>query len=176
MRAATEFCYAPIIQSRSTSSGFDPRSTAKSSTKLIARKGVFLIHVGLRYKCYRASLGRNITVDPSKVGTHPPLHVAAPEFTARTRNSNLLVFLRSEAVRQMRDGKTLCDVHQLTVEEVLRTKGGEDLAGEWSDFWRTSTFVSRWLKDFCRSQSSNDCPAYTQVRCTHLYQHYEDVS
>lgn len=65
--AATEFCYTPIIQSRSTTTGYDLRSTAESSMDLIAHKGVFLIAVGLRYKGYCANLGRSIIVDPSKV-------------------------------------------------------------------------------------------------------------
>jgi len=66
--ASTEFCYSPIIQSRSTSTGYDLRSTAESSADTIAHKGVFLIAVGMRYKGYCANLGRSIIVDPSKVG------------------------------------------------------------------------------------------------------------
>ena len=74
--AATEFCYTPIIQSRSTSTGYDLRLTAESSIDPIAHKGVFLIAVGLRYKGYCANLGPGIVVDPSKVSTRPPLRVA----------------------------------------------------------------------------------------------------
>jgi nucleosome binding factor SPN SPT16 subunit len=65
--ASTEFCYSPIIQSRSTTTGYDLRSTAESSSDTIAHKGVFLIAVGMRYKGYCANLGRSIIVDPSKV-------------------------------------------------------------------------------------------------------------
>jgi nucleosome binding factor SPN SPT16 subunit len=66
--ASTEYCYSPIIQSRSTSAGYDLRSTAESSSDTIAHKGVFLIAAGMRYKGYCANLGRSIIVDPSKVG------------------------------------------------------------------------------------------------------------
>ncbi|KAG1833787.1 hypothetical protein EV424DRAFT_1612730, partial [Suillus variegatus] len=65
--APTEFYYSPIIQSRSTTTGYDLRSTAKSSSDTIAHKGVFLIAGGMRYKGYCANLGRSVIVDPSKV-------------------------------------------------------------------------------------------------------------
>ncbi|KAG8217204.1 FACT complex subunit SPT16 [Butyriboletus roseoflavus] len=104
---ATEFCYTPIIQSRSTSTGYDLRSTAESSTDLIAHKGVFLIAVGLRYKGYCANLGRSIIVDPSK---------------EQEEIYNLLVSLQSEVVREMKDGKTLRDVYHFTVEYIREKK------------------------------------------------------
>lgn len=83
---ATEFCYTPIVQSRSTGTGYDLRSTAESSTDLIAHKGVFLIAVGLRYKGYCANLGRSIIVDPSKVGQVFPPPTAMPDSTTGTRS------------------------------------------------------------------------------------------
>lgn len=70
---STEFCYTPIIQSRSTSTGYDLRSTAESSSDPIAHKGVFLIAVGMRYKSYCANIGRSIIVDPSKVSAFQKL-------------------------------------------------------------------------------------------------------
>ncbi|KIK92016.1 hypothetical protein PAXRUDRAFT_830348 [Paxillus rubicundulus Ve08.2h10] len=101
--ASTEFCYSPIIQSRSTSTGYDLRSTAESSTDPIAHKGVFLIAVGMRYKAYCANLGRSIIVDPSK---------------EQEEIYNLLVSLQSEIVREMKDGKTARDIYQHALEYV----------------------------------------------------------
>lgn len=64
---STEFCYPPIIQSRSTRSGYDLRSSAESSPDNIAHQGVLLVAVGMRYKGYCANIGRTFIVDPSKV-------------------------------------------------------------------------------------------------------------
>ncbi|KAF8126534.1 FACT complex subunit SPT16 [Boletus edulis] len=105
--AATEFCYTPIIQSRSTSTGYDLRSTAESSMDHIAHKGVFLIAVGLRYKGYCANLGRSIIVDPSK---------------EQEEIYNLLVSLQSEVIREMKDGKTLRDIYQFAAEYIREKK------------------------------------------------------
>lgn len=65
--ASTEFCYTPIIQSQTTSTGFDLSPAAESSSDDIAHKGVFLMSLGMRYKGYCANVGRSIIVDPSKV-------------------------------------------------------------------------------------------------------------
>ncbi|KIJ17069.1 hypothetical protein PAXINDRAFT_9925 [Paxillus involutus ATCC 200175] len=105
--ASTEFCYSPIIQSRSTSTGYDLRSTAESSTNPIAHKGVFIIAVGMRYKAYCANLGRSIIVDPSK---------------EQEEIYNLLVSLQSEIVREMKDGKTARDIYQHALEYVREKK------------------------------------------------------
>jgi len=67
--ASTEFCYSPIIQSKSTQSGYDLRSTAESSGDLIAHSGVFLIATGIRYRGYCANVGRTIIVAPTKVNS-----------------------------------------------------------------------------------------------------------
>jgi hypothetical protein len=64
---STEFCYSPIVQSRSSSGGYDIRSTAESSSDLMAHKGVLLVAVGIRYKGYCTNVGRSFIVDPSKV-------------------------------------------------------------------------------------------------------------
>lgn len=64
---STEFCYAPIIQSRGTTSGYDLRSNAESSADPLAHKGVLLVAVGIRYKGYCANVGRTFVVDPTKV-------------------------------------------------------------------------------------------------------------
>ena len=68
--SSTEFCYSPIIQSKSSQAGYDLKSTAESSEDLIAHSGVFLISVGMRYRGYCANVGRTIIVGPSKVVVH----------------------------------------------------------------------------------------------------------
>jgi nucleosome binding factor SPN SPT16 subunit len=62
-----EFCYPPIIISRSSKSGYDLRYTVESSNDNIAHKGVFLVAFGLRYKSYCANVGRTFIVDPNPV-------------------------------------------------------------------------------------------------------------
>lgn len=65
---STEFCYSPIIQSRSSAGGYDLKPTAESSPDDMSHKGVFLVSLGMRYKGYCANLGRTFIVDPDKVG------------------------------------------------------------------------------------------------------------
>ncbi len=65
---STEFCYSPIIQSRSSTGGYDLKPTAESSPDDMFHKGVFLVSLGMRYKGYCANLGRTFIVDPDKVG------------------------------------------------------------------------------------------------------------
>lgn len=69
---STEFCYSPIIQSRSSGGGYDLKPTAESSPDDMSHKGVFLVSLGMRYKGYCANLGRTFIVDPDKVGF--PVH------------------------------------------------------------------------------------------------------
>jgi nucleosome binding factor SPN SPT16 subunit len=64
---STEFCYSPIIQSRSSADGYDLKPTAESSPENMSHKGVFLVSLGMRYKGYCATLGRTFIVDPDKV-------------------------------------------------------------------------------------------------------------
>jgi nucleosome binding factor SPN SPT16 subunit len=92
--ASTEFCYSPIIQSRSTSTGYDLRSTAESSTDPIAHKGVFIIAVGMRYKAYCANLGRSIIVDPSKVSTCADPTLDSPQFFNRNKKRSITSWFR----------------------------------------------------------------------------------
>ncbi|KAJ7090225.1 FACT complex subunit SPT16 [Mycena belliarum] len=60
-----EFCYPPIIISRSSSTGYDLRYTAESTEDNISHKGVLLVAFGLRYKSYCANVGRTFIVDPT---------------------------------------------------------------------------------------------------------------
>ncbi|KAI5983780.1 FACT complex subunit SPT16 [Pisolithus albus] len=104
---STEFCYTPIIQSRSTSTGYDLKSTAISSADPIAHKGVILIAVGMRYKSYCANLGRSVIVDPSK---------------EQEDIYNLLLSLQSELMREMKDGVTAREVYQRALEFIKDKK------------------------------------------------------
>ncbi|EEB96318.1 hypothetical protein MPER_04568, partial [Moniliophthora perniciosa FA553] len=62
---AIEFCYSPIIISRSSKSGYDLRYTAESTEDNIAHKGVLLVAFGMRYRSYCANVGRTFIVDPT---------------------------------------------------------------------------------------------------------------
>ncbi|KAI6036867.1 FACT complex subunit SPT16 [Pisolithus microcarpus] len=104
---STEFCYTPIIQSRSTSTGYDLKSTAISSADPIAHKGVILIAVGMRYKSYCANLGRSVIVDPSK---------------EQEDIYSLLLSLQSELMREMKDGVTAREVYQRALEYIKDKK------------------------------------------------------
>ena len=62
-----EFCYPPIIISKSSKTGYDLRYTAQPTNDNIAHKGVLLVAFGLRYKSYSANVGRTFIVDPTPV-------------------------------------------------------------------------------------------------------------
>lgn len=64
---SVEFCYPPIIISKSSKSGYDLRYTVESSEDNIAHKGVFLVAFGIRYKSYCTNVGRTFIVDPNAV-------------------------------------------------------------------------------------------------------------
>ncbi|KAF7295261.1 FACT complex subunit SPT16 [Mycena indigotica] len=84
-----EFCYPPIIISRSSSTGYDLRYTAESSADNISHKGVLLVAFGLRYKSYCANVGRTFIVDPT------------PEQEAQY---NLLLSLQQELLSKIKHG------------------------------------------------------------------------
>ncbi|THH01723.1 hypothetical protein EW026_g1029 [Hermanssonia centrifuga] len=94
--ASTEFCYSPIIQSQSTSTGYDLRSSAESSPDDMAHKGVLLVALGMRYKGYCANLGRSFIVDPSK---------------EQEAIYSLLSSLQAELLTVLKDGTTARDVY-----------------------------------------------------------------
>lgn len=104
---STEFCYTPIIQSRSSNTGYDLRSTAVSTGDVIAHKGVILIAVGMRYKGYCANLGRSVIVDPSK---------------EQKEIYSLLVSLQSEVTRELKDGITAREVYHRALEYIKDKK------------------------------------------------------
>ncbi|KIP09266.1 hypothetical protein PHLGIDRAFT_103069 [Phlebiopsis gigantea 11061_1 CR5-6] len=92
-----EFCYSPIIQSQSTSTGYDLRFSAESTSDNMAHKGVLLVSLGLRYKGYCANLGRSFIVDPSK---------------EQEAIYALLVSLQADLLPLMKDGATARDAYQ----------------------------------------------------------------
>jgi nucleosome binding factor SPN SPT16 subunit len=64
---SVEFCYPPIIVSKSSKSGYDLKYTVESSDDNIAHKGVFLVSFGMRYRSYCTNVGRTFIVDPNTV-------------------------------------------------------------------------------------------------------------
>ncbi|KAG6897840.1 hypothetical protein C0992_010328 [Termitomyces sp. T32_za158] len=92
-----EFCYPPIIISRSSKSGYDLRYTVESSDDNIAHKGVLLTAFGLRYKSYCANVGRTFIVDPN------------PD---QEKQYNILLNLQSELLNFIKDGISARDVYQ----------------------------------------------------------------
>ena len=64
---SVEFVYPPIIQSQSTSTGYDIKFSAVSSTDNMAHEGVLIVAVGMKYKGYCANMARTFLVDTSKV-------------------------------------------------------------------------------------------------------------
>ncbi|TCD65412.1 FACT complex subunit spt16 [Steccherinum ochraceum] len=104
---STEFAYTPIIQSQSTSSGYDIRPSSESTSDPIAHKGVFLVSLGMRYKGYNVNLGRTYIVDPTK---------------DQQALSGLLVSLQAELLKIMVDGTPARDVYQHAVSFIKEKK------------------------------------------------------
>ncbi|OCB84155.1 FACT complex subunit SPT16 [Sanghuangporus baumii] len=100
---STEFCYAPIIQSRGTKSGYDLRSSAESSSDMMEHKGVLLVAVGMRYKGYCANVGRTFVVDPTK---------------EQEAVYSLLVSLQAELLSKMKDGVIARDVYMHAISYI----------------------------------------------------------
>ncbi|KZT26342.1 FACT complex subunit SPT16 [Neolentinus lepideus HHB14362 ss-1] len=108
---STEFCYSPIIQSRSSRSGYDLRFTAESTEDNITHEGVILVSVGMRYKGYCANMGRSFIVNPTRVGT-----------AEQEAIYGLLVSLQSSLLSYMKDGVTARDVYQHALSFVKEKK------------------------------------------------------
>ncbi|CAA7267953.1 unnamed protein product [Cyclocybe aegerita] len=94
---SVEFCYPPIIISKSSKSGYDLRYTVESSEDNIAHKGVFLVAFGMRYKSYSTNVGRTFIVDPN------------PNQEAQY---GMLLNLQAELLTFMKDGVSARDVYQ----------------------------------------------------------------
>ncbi|KAH9079223.1 FACT complex subunit SPT16 [Lactarius deliciosus] len=104
---STEFCYSPIIQSRSSTGGYDLKPTAESSPDDMSHKGVFLVSLGMRYKGYCANLGRTFIVDPDK---------------EQESVYNLLLNLQTEMLQRMKDGAVARDLYQHALSYVKKHK------------------------------------------------------
>ncbi|KAJ7074321.1 FACT complex subunit SPT16 [Mycena amicta] len=102
-----EFCYPPIIISRSSSTGYDLRYTAESTNDNISHKGVLLVAFGLRYKSYCANVGRTFIVDPT------------PEQEAQY---NLLLSLQQELLGKIKDGVSAHDAYEAALSFVKEKK------------------------------------------------------
>ncbi|KAF7322686.1 FACT complex subunit SPT16 [Mycena chlorophos] len=102
-----EFCYPPIIISRSSSSGYDLRFTAESTEDSISHKGVFLIAFGLRYKSYCTNVGRTFMVDPT------------PEQEAQY---TLLLSVQEELLRKIKDGISASAAYEVALSVVKEKK------------------------------------------------------
>ncbi|KIL69574.1 hypothetical protein M378DRAFT_7423 [Amanita muscaria Koide BX008] len=98
-----EFCYPPIIISKSSKTGYDIRYTAQPSDDNIAHKGVLLVAFGLRYKSYSANVGRTFIVDPNP---------------AQEKQYNLLFSLQAELLSYIKDGISARDIYQFTFDYV----------------------------------------------------------
>ncbi|KAI0747959.1 FACT complex subunit SPT16 [Daedaleopsis nitida] len=104
---STEFCYPPVIQSQSTSSGYDISPTAESTQDDISHKGVLLVAVGMRYKSYCANLGRSFIVDPSK---------------EQENIYSLLVSLQAEVLLRLKDGAVAREIYHHALSVVKEKK------------------------------------------------------
>ncbi|KAL1669350.1 FACT complex subunit-domain-containing protein [Schizophyllum commune] len=100
---AVDFCYPPVVISKSTSTGYDIRFSAISTNDNIAHKGVLLAAFALRYKGYAANVGRTWIVDPT------------PEQEAQY---NLLLSLQNELLSKIGDGVVAKDVYQHALDYV----------------------------------------------------------
>ncbi|KAG6833476.1 hypothetical protein H0H87_006048 [Tephrocybe sp. NHM501043] len=102
-----EFCYPPIIISRSSNSGYDLRYTVESSTDNIAHKGVLLVSFGLRYKSYCANVGRTFIVDPN-----PSVDTPHQLEQDQEKQYNILLALQSELLSYIKNDVSARDVYQ----------------------------------------------------------------
>ncbi|KAG7092167.1 hypothetical protein E1B28_008536 [Marasmius oreades] len=102
-----EFCYSPIIISRSSKTGYDLRYTAESTEDNIAHKGVLLVAFGMRYKSYCANVGRTFIVDPT------------PD---QETQFNLLFALQSELLSYIKDGVTARDAYHHALSYVMEKR------------------------------------------------------
>ncbi|KAJ6606562.1 FACT complex subunit SPT16 [Mycena vulgaris] len=101
--ALVEFCYPPIIISRSSSTGYDLRYTAESTEDNISHKGVLLVAFGLRYKSYCANVGRTFIVDPT------------PEQEAQY---SLLLSLQQDLLTKIKHGISARDAYQAALSYI----------------------------------------------------------
>jgi nucleosome binding factor SPN SPT16 subunit len=110
-----EFCYPPIIISRSSKTGYDLRYTVEPTEDNIAHKGVLLVSVGLRYKSYCTSVGRTFIVDPKPVSNGILVCLFDQQLNinqAQETQYNLLLSLQTELLSFIKDGVAARDAYQ----------------------------------------------------------------
>lgn len=121
---STEFCYAPIIQSRGTSSGYDLRPNTEPSADNMAHKGVLLVSVGMRYRGYCANVGRSFIVDPTKVCAIKSSRAYRLTLALKEQESvyALLVALQQELLSKMKHGAVARDVYNHAISFIKERK------------------------------------------------------
>lgn len=62
-----EFIYPPIVQSKTSSSGYDIRFSAMSTEDQMGHEGIILVSLGMKYRGYCANMARTFLVDGNKV-------------------------------------------------------------------------------------------------------------
>lgn len=109
-----EFCFPPIVISRSSKSGYDLRYTAEPTEDNIAHKGVLLVSVGLRYKSYCSSVGRTFIVDPKPVSDIILTNFRPTSDCLQDQEAqyNLLLSLQVDLMSFIKDGVIARDVYQ----------------------------------------------------------------
>ncbi|TBU47950.1 FACT complex subunit SPT16, partial [Dichomitus squalens] len=107
---SVEFCYPAIIQSSSTSTGYEIGPSAESTQDDISHKGVLLVAVGMRYKSYCANLARSFIVDPSKASREQEAIYA------------LLVSLQADLLLRLKEGAVAKELYQHALSYIKEHK------------------------------------------------------
>ncbi|KAG9016211.1 FACT complex subunit spt16 [Tulasnella sp. JGI-2019a] len=100
---SVEFVYPPIVQSNSTSGGYDVKFSAMSTDDPMSHEGILLVAIGLKYKGYSANMARTFLVDAKKT---------------EEQNYGLLLTLQSEALSKLKEGILAREVYQHIVNTV----------------------------------------------------------
>ncbi|KAG8920577.1 FACT complex subunit spt16 [Tulasnella sp. 417] len=98
-----EFIYPPIVQSKSSSSGYDIRFSAMSTEDQMSHEGVILVALGMKYRGYCANMARTFLVDAKKT---------------QEQQYELLLTLQSEALTKLKDGTVAREVYQHVINTV----------------------------------------------------------
>ncbi|KIO31093.1 hypothetical protein M407DRAFT_19971 [Tulasnella calospora MUT 4182] len=98
-----EFIYPPIVQSKSSSSGYDIRFSAMSTEDQMSHEGIILVALGMKYRGYCANMARTFLVDAKKT---------------QEQQYELLLTLQSEALTKLKDGTVAREVYQHVVNTV----------------------------------------------------------
>lgn len=112
-----EFCYQPIIVSRSTKRGYDIRFTIESSEDDISHKGVLLVSLGIKYKSYCSNISRTLIVDPTPVSflSHCINSLGLIFLQQQESQYQMLFDLQKELISFIKAGNTCRSVYQHAV-------------------------------------------------------------